>query len=99
MDSSTQCTFSGDEDRCLPGTEPGALIHSLMEHDNRVLFPINPKNLARFREALYPSGAKDDPTDAHLLQLLLRLHRDKLKPVQSRRGIGSHIGFGRRGSP
>ena len=56
----------------------GALIHSLMKHDNLVLFPINPKSLARFREALYPSGAKDDPTDAHLLQLLLRLHRDKL---------------------
>jgi hypothetical protein len=31
------------------------------------------------REALYPSGAKDDPRDADLLLELLVLHRDKLR--------------------
>src|SRR5499427_5486927 len=31
------------------------------------------------REALYPSGAKDDPRDAELLLELLVLHRDKLR--------------------
>jgi hypothetical protein len=31
------------------------------------------------REALYPSGAKDDPRDADLLLDLLLQHRDKLR--------------------
>jgi hypothetical protein len=44
----------------------GALINALMCHENLVLFPINPKSLARFRSALYPSGSKDDPQDAQL---------------------------------
>jgi transposase len=36
-------------------------------------FPINPAMLAKYREALKPSRAKDDPTDAELaLDLLLR---------------------------
>jgi len=39
----------------------GALIYALMKYDGLVLFPINPKQLAKYREALYPSGAKDDP--------------------------------------
>jgi transposase len=34
---------------------------------------------ASLREALYPSGAKDDPRDADLLLELLLLHRDKLR--------------------
>jgi hypothetical protein len=34
---------------------------------------------ASMREALYPSGAKDDPRDADLLLELLVLHRDKLR--------------------
>jgi transposase len=33
---------------------------------------------AKMREALYPSGAKDDPRDADLLLDILRQHRDKL---------------------
>jgi len=31
------------------------------------------------REALYPSGAKDDPRDADLLLDVLQQHRDKLR--------------------
>ena len=34
---------------------------------------------AKMREALYPSGAKDDPRDADLLLDLLLQHRDKLR--------------------
>ena len=33
-----------------------------------VLFPINPKSLARYREAFYPSIAKVDTEDADLLR-------------------------------
>jgi transposase len=36
--------------------------------------------LAKFREALAPSGKKDDPADAQLLLELVSKHRQKLKP-------------------
>ncbi len=51
---------------CLEQSK-GALIYALMKYDFLVLFPINPARLARYREAMTSSGAKDDPTDAHLL--------------------------------
>ena len=56
----------------------GAVIHALMMYDFLVLYPINPKALARYREAFLGS-AKDDPSDAELLLDLLRLHRKRLR--------------------
>ena len=53
-----------------------------MEHAFITLFPINPNQAAKYREAFAPSGAKDDPVDARLLMDLLRLHREQLKPWQ-----------------
>jgi hypothetical protein len=58
----------------------GAVIHVLMMYECFVLYPINPKALARYREAFRTSGAKDDPADAALLLDLLRKHRDQLRP-------------------
>ena len=60
----------------------GALISALMGYDHLVLFPVNPKMLARFREALYPSRSKDDPIDADLLLELLVKHRQHLRAWQ-----------------
>lgn len=57
----------------------GAVIHALMMHDFLVLYPVNPKALARYREAFRTSGAKDDPDDSELLLDLVRKHRDKLR--------------------
>ncbi len=57
----------------------GAVVHALMGYDFLVLYPVNPKTLAKYREAFSPSGAKDDPTDADLLLELVTLHRDKLR--------------------
>jgi len=57
----------------------GALIYALMKYDFFVLYPINPKQLKRFRDAMAPSGAKDDPSDAALLLELLTKHRDRLR--------------------
>ena len=56
----------------------GPLLYALCRYANLVLYPINPKSLARFREALKPSGAKDDRSDAALLMELLLHHRDRL---------------------
>ena len=58
----------------------GAVVYALMKYSFLVLFPINPKQLARYREAFRPNGAKDDPDDARLLAELLRLHHTQLRP-------------------
>jgi hypothetical protein len=50
---------------CLEPSK-GSLIYALLKYDHLVLYPINPRMLAKFREALAPSGKKDDPTDAQL---------------------------------
>ena len=43
------------------------------------LFPVPAQMAASMRQALYPSGAKDDPRDADLLLDLLLQHRNKLR--------------------
>jgi transposase len=63
---------------CLEQSK-GALIYQLMEYDFFVLYPINPKTLASFRDAFRPSGAKDDKSDADLLCEIVRLHHHRLK--------------------
>lgn len=57
----------------------GALVHALLSFEGLRLYPINPKQLARFREAVYPAGGKDDPRDAELLARFLLHHRDQLR--------------------
>jgi transposase len=58
----------------------GALIHFLMGYECFELYPINPKQLAKYREALHPSGAKNDPADAALLCDFVRLYYRQLTP-------------------
>ena len=57
----------------------GALVCLLMNYPNLVLYPIHPATVKRFREALYPSGTKDDPLDADLQLELLLHHRGRLR--------------------
>jgi transposase len=57
----------------------GALVYALMSYEFLVLYPVNPKALAKYREAFYVSGAKDDPVDSDLLLELVTLHRSKLR--------------------
>lgn len=58
----------------------GALIYALMGYEHLVLYPINPKTLAKLRAALHPSGKKDDPVDADLLLALLEKFGPQLTP-------------------
>ena len=51
----------------------------LAKYEPLHLFPVPSTMAANMREALYPSGAKDDPRDADLLLDLLLQHRDKLR--------------------
>lgn len=58
----------------------GALFSALMMYEMLVLYPVNPAALSSFRDALYPSHAKDDPVDADLIMRLIRDHGDRLRP-------------------
>jgi hypothetical protein len=64
---------------CLEQSK-GSLLYALLKYDHLVLYPVNPRMLAKFREAFAPSGKKDDPADAQLLLELVRKHREKLRP-------------------
>jgi transposase len=72
---------SGNIAVCLEPSK-GSLIYTLLTYDHLVLYPINPRMLAKFREAFAPSGKKDDPADAQLLLKLVRKHREQLKPCR-----------------
>lgn len=58
----------------------GALIYHLLGYDFLTLFPVNPKSLARFREAFTVSGSKDDFSDADYLREMVTLHHHRLRP-------------------
>jgi transposase len=52
-----------------------------MAYDHIVLYPVNPKSAASFRETFYPSGKKDDPVDSDVLLELIYKHEERLKPL------------------
>lgn len=58
----------------------GAVIHFLLGFDCLHIFRIHPRSLKNYRQALHPSGAKDDPTDAELLLQFMVLHHEKIRP-------------------
>lgn len=58
----------------------GPLIYGLMFRPDVILYPINPKQLASYRES-YPGGdSKSDPSDARYLARMLRERISTLKP-------------------
>src|SRR6266478_4295257 len=57
----------------------GGLIYALMHVEFLHLYPVNPQTVAKMRQAFYPSGAKDDPSDADLLLEVLMTHRQHLR--------------------
>jgi len=64
---------------CLEQSK-GAIIFHLLGYDFLTIFPINPKNLARYRESFTSSGAKSDITDADLIREFVVVHQDRLRP-------------------
>lgn len=71
--------FQGGKIAIAVEQSKGALIHALMRYDFLLFYPLNPKSLSSYREALRTSGAKDDPSDAELILNFLRTHRDRLR--------------------
>ena len=70
--------FAGGTLAVILEQKRGALLYALQPHEHLVLYPVNPQMSAKFRQAFYPSGAKDDPTDADLQLDILLQHRDRL---------------------
>jgi len=62
----------------IEGNRSG-LIYHLLAYPAFVIYPINPKSAAKYREAIYPNGSKSDPLDADLLLDYLIHHRDRLR--------------------
>jgi transposase len=60
----------------------GGLVYQLGKYHRLVLFPVHPATIASFRQAFYPSGAKDDPGDTALLLELLLRHRQHLRRLE-----------------
>lgn len=63
-------------------TSRSPVISALLAYDFIVFLPINPKALKDYRGAFAVSGAKDDRTDAMLLEEFVRLHGDKLRALE-----------------
>lgn len=63
-------------------TSRGPVISALLGYDFIVIFPINPKALKDYRSCFALSGAKSDRVDAPLIEEFLRLHGEKIKPLQ-----------------
>lgn len=76
---SLQARFDGRKVAVAIEQTRGAVIHFLLGLDFVHIFRIHPKSLKNYRDALHPSGAKDDPTDAQLLLQFVLLHQDKLQ--------------------
>src|SRR5579859_2523277 len=66
---------------CLE-TSRGPVISALLSYDFIVLVPVNPKALKNYRAAFSVSGAKDDRSDAMLLEEYVCLHWEKLKALE-----------------
>ena len=75
-----QARFPGRKIAVAIEQSKGAVINFLLGFDFVHIFRVNPKSLSSYRDALHPSGAKDDPTDADLLMDFVKLHANKMKP-------------------
>jgi transposase len=71
----------------------GALIYHLMGYEFFELYPVNPLQLARYREAFSPGGAKDDRPDSELLCELLFCHRERLRALKPDSVLGRKLSF------
>jgi len=71
----------------------GALIYHLMDYEFFELYPVNPLQLARYRETFSPGGAKDDRPDAELLNELLFCHGDRLRALKPDSELGRKLSF------
>jgi transposase len=61
-------------------TERGPWVQALLAADYEV-YPVNPLQVARYRDRHSVSGAKSDPADAHVLADMVRTDHHRLRPA------------------
>lgn len=61
---------------------PSLLLARFLIHAGHAVYAVNPRSVAKMREALASSGKKDDPLDAEALCILLRRRAEDLAPVR-----------------
>ena len=88
---------AGEPDQVMVGieTERGSWVQALLGA-GYVVYPINPMQVARYRERHSTSGAKSDPGDAHLLAEIVRLDRAHHRPIAGDSEIAEHVKFAAR---
>ena len=72
-------------------TDRGPWVQALIAAGYTV-YPINPLQVARYRERHTVSGAKSDPGDAHVLAEIVRLDRAHHRPPPATRWSLSRSG-------
>ena len=60
----------------------GPIVCALQKYSFVTVFPIHGFTLARYRQAMFPSGAKDDPSDAELALDMMLNYPNKVKPLR-----------------
>src|SRR5690349_9972666 len=71
-------------------TERGPWVQALIAAGYHV-YPVNPLQVARFRERLGVSGAKSDTADAHVLADMVRTFREQLRPSAGDSGAAEAV--------
>jgi len=78
--SDLQRTYPGEKIAIAIEQSKGAVINFLRQYDFVVVFVVNPKLAAKYRQAFKSSGAKDDGNDSGFILDILTRHRDRLTP-------------------
>jgi transposase len=60
----------------------GPLTYALGKFPHLIIYPIPSTTAARYRQAFFPSGSKNDPGDTALLLEILLHHRDRLRRLE-----------------
>jgi hypothetical protein len=61
----------------------GPIVYALQKYSFVTVYPIHGLTLARYRQAMFPSGAKDDPSDAELALDMMLDYPQKITPLKT----------------
>jgi hypothetical protein len=87
LDQALTAAF-GDLPRRYALENPACLLGRYLLHQGEAVYAVNPRSVARLREALYASGKKDDRVDAHACLVLLRERAAECSPIRQSSAAG-----------
>ncbi|TWU35189.1 Transposase [Novipirellula aureliae] len=70
----------------------GALINALIDHEDIVIYPVNPAALSFHRKSYAHGGGKNDPLDAKRLAGFLKQRLPELRPLRRDQPITRELG-------